>query len=58
MPIDYKYIHNKKCELIKDIEGSIGIELSEQQIEKISNAMQDIAFHEVERIGGMSVNRL
>jgi hypothetical protein len=46
MIIDYTYIHNKKCELIKHIELR-GIAVSEQIEHDIHSYLQDIAYHTV-----------
>jgi len=46
--IDYTFIHNKKCELIKYLED-IGYPVSEQMEEDIRKILHDIAFNESDR---------
>ena len=48
--IDYTYIHNKSCELWMYLENFLQkTSPSEQLHHEIRRAMQDVAFHEIER---------
>ena len=47
--IDYTFIHNKGCELIRYLEAGRLHNLTEQQADVIHKCCKDIAFNEAER---------
>lgn len=49
LDLDYGYIHDKMCELIKYIEDRYGIDLDEQAVDVVLGYMQGVVVNELTR---------